>query len=111
MTPDVDARLIAMLERIVQQSREMQRAGRLSDPSSRREVAMLEHQLRTLQAQASAKPGGSKGVVDWSREVRAMSATTRVHTRQLRKELYRLRLITGSAPGQARADHADRADG
>lgn len=101
MSAETDPRFIAMLERIVGQAKEMQRAGRLADPSSRREVALLERRLRALQAQAQARanPGGTATVVEWSREVRAMSVTTRVHTRQLRKQLYRLRLIPGSAAG------------
>ena len=96
LTAETDRRFIAMLERIVGELKQMKRPGRLADPSSRREVAMLEHRLRTLQARAHARanPGGAAVVVEWSREVRAMSATTRVHTR--RKEAYRLRLITGS---------------
>lgn len=98
MTPEIDPRYIAMLERIVEEAREMQEAGRLTDANSRRELTMLEHQLRALQARAQARatPGRPTVVIEWSRETRALSRTTRLHTRQLRKELYRLRLITGS---------------
>lgn len=111
MNTETDPRFIAMLERIVGQAKEMQQAGRLADPSSRREVAMLEHRLRVLQAQAQAQAhagnpeesretsGHAALVADWAREVRKMSAGTRGHTRQIRKELYQLRLITGSAAG------------
>ncbi|MBO0707663.1 MAG: hypothetical protein J2P44_04805 [Candidatus Dormibacteraeota bacterium] len=101
---ETDPRYIAMLERIVGQAKELQQTGRLADSGSRREVAMLEHRLRALRAQAqatdpdrrTASPGRAAVVARWSREVCAMSADTRRHTRQLRKELYRLRLITGS---------------
>ena len=98
MTLESDPRYIAMLERIVDEAREMQDAGRLTDPKSRRELTMLEHQLRALQAraQATASPRNTAVIIQWSQETCALSRTTRLHTRQLRKELYRLRLITGS---------------
>lgn len=107
MSAETDPRFIAMLERVVGQAKEMQQAGRLADRSSRREVVMLEHRLRTLRAQAqatdrgegTATPGRAAVVAHWAREACAMSAETRLHTRQLRKELYRLRLITGSESG------------
>lgn len=109
MSADTDTRLIAMLERIVGESKQMQQAGRLADPTSRRELAMLEHKLRALRAKAQAtdpeaRTGDSRRVavvLNWAHETRAMSAATRHQTRELRKQLYRLRLIEGGGAAVA----------
>lgn len=49
MQGDADHRLVEILERIVRDSKELQRAGRLQDPMSRMELTELEDRLRKLQ--------------------------------------------------------------
>lgn len=103
MNGETDGHFVEVLNRIVREARELQRAGRLRDSLSRTEVTMLEHELRVLQARLAADAVSDRSprterataVVSWARAVMAASEATRGHSRRLRKDLYRARLISG----------------
>jgi hypothetical protein len=99
-----DEDFLAVLRRIVREARELQDVGRLLDPVSRTEVTMLEHQLRVMEARAAVADGPSSAptvervaaVRAWARAVSAAAAVTRSHSRQVRKDIYRSRVINGT---------------
>lgn len=112
MTAEDDRRLIDMLSRMVQRSREMQEKGRLRDRTSRAEVELLEHLLRLSRARLArrmvAEVGGlderAEALVNMAREacmaskaVRGAALAAKQEARRIRKRLYRARLISGPA--------------
>lgn len=54
LRPDVEAesdcRYQAVLERVLRDARELQKLGRLQDPMSEREIALLQRELERLRA-------------------------------------------------------------
>jgi hypothetical protein len=95
---------LEVLRRIVREAMELQDAGRLLDPVSRTEVTLLQHQLRVMEARLAAhttpSPSASiervAAVRDWARAVSAAAVVARSHSRRVRKDIYRTRVITGS---------------
>ncbi len=91
---------LVVLKRIVREAKELQGAGRLLDPVSRTEVTLLEHQLRVTEARLAAHSSPSvervAAVRAWARAVSAAAADARSHSRRVRKDIYRARVITGS---------------
>lgn len=111
MTAEDDRRLIDMLSRVVQRSRELQDGGALRDPTSRAEIDLLEHLLGVSQARLSRRLVSEVEDIDAraaalvalaqdacaaSAAVRRGARATQQKTRLVRKRLYRARLITGS---------------
>lgn len=104
MKNDADEDFLEVLRRIVRESRELQDAGRLLDPVSRSEVTLLEHQLRVMEARQAATATPSPGptvervaaVRAWARAVTDAAVVTRSHSRRVRKDIYRSRVINGS---------------
>lgn len=105
MSSGTDVDFIEVLAGIVREARALQRAGRLVDPVSRTEVRLLEHQLRVMEARLAATTIAnaddatehSAAVAAWARALRESSGATRDHSRRLRKDLYRTRMMI--APG------------
>lgn len=96
---------LEVLRRIVREAKELQDGGRLLDPVSRTEVSLLEHQLRVIEARLVAdsttpSTGASAERVEavraWARAVSAAAVATRSHSRRIRKDIYRTRVINGS---------------
>lgn len=104
MNQVTDDDFLEVLKRIVREAKELQDVGRLLDPVSRAEVNLLEHQLRVMEtrlaAHTSPSPDASlervAAVRAWARAVSAASADARNHSRRVRKDIYRTRVITGS---------------
>lgn len=103
MSAEAEEHLVAVLSRIVQEARQLQATGRLRDPVSCSEVALLEQELRVLQARlavagSSEQPADgarASAVISWARALTAASEVARGHSRRVRKDLYRTRLIRG----------------
>lgn len=106
MSIETDRDFVEVLNQIVEEAKELQQTGRLLDPVSRTEISILEHELRVVEARlaATAVPDGAADVERaaavgaWARALSAASAATRDHSRRLRKDLYRTRIISGSDP-------------
>lgn len=103
MNDQAQGDLVHVLGRIVGEAKDLQKSGRLQDPVSCSEVSLLEHELAVMQARlaATAIPdvagGRAAAVADWARALQGASAAARDHSRRLRKDLYRTRMISGSA--------------
>lgn len=106
MSIETDRDFVEVLHQIVREAKELQQAGRLKDSVSRTEIRILEHELEVVQARlaatAVADGAGNReraaAVAAWARALSAASAATRDHSRRLRKDLYRTRIISGSGP-------------
>lgn len=106
MAGHTDARFVEVLTRIVREAKELEKGGRLLDSVSHTEVALLEHELRVVEARLAATALGHRAapaeraaaVADWARALQAASRVTRSHSRQVRKDLYRTRLNIAASP-------------
>lgn len=55
-TSKTDRPYIQILQRIIEEAKHLQESGRLRDLSSKAEIALLEQQLKDLEAGSTAEP-------------------------------------------------------